>query len=116
MSRDPDDPRAYDRARDAFDELTPEDQARFLLEMAATGVSRGATSISRSLADELENVFGGGGGSSRSSHSGRRGARSDRDAQSDRDESRTSAADEPRSRSRGGPGPAEPPTDAQRSP
>jgi hypothetical protein len=110
MSRDPDDPRAYDRARDAFDELTPEDQARFLMEMAATGVSRGATSISRSLADELENVFGGGGGSSRSSRSGRRGA------QSDRDESRTSAPDEPRSQSHGGPGPAEPPTDAQRSP
>ena len=104
--RDPDDPRAYDRARAAFDELSSEDQARFLLEVTAAGVSRGATRISRTLADELENVFGGSGGSGGGS-SASRSSRRRPGAQHD--------SGEPHDEPRGGPGPAEPPTGAQRS-
>jgi hypothetical protein len=95
MPRDFDDRSAYDRARDAFDELSSEDQARFLMEKTTSAVSRGARTMSRALADELENLFNRAG--------------------PDRERSRASDRREP-SEEKGGPGPAQPPTDAQRAP
>ena len=112
MPNDSGDQRDYDRARDAFDNLKPEDQARFLFETTASAVSRGATNVSRALADELENIF------RKKSRSGS-GKRSGRDAHHARHEassSETSASGNSASEQRDAPGPAEPPTDARQAP
>jgi hypothetical protein len=80
--------RDYDRARDAFDDLDTDEQARFLAETTVSVVARGIQSVSRPLAGELGAFF-----TSPSERSPQR---------------------EPPTETRDGPGPAEPPTSAQR--
>ncbi|PSQ98638.1 MAG: hypothetical protein BRD48_06580 [Bacteroidetes bacterium QS_9_68_14] len=78
----------YDRARDAFDDLDADEQARFLAETTLSAVAQGVRGISHALADELDAFFESASGTSR-------------------------APDDPRPEG-DGPGPAEPPTGAQR--
>lgn len=86
MSRDPQ--RDYDRARDAFDDLDTGDQARFLAETTVAAVSRSVKHVSRALADELDAFF--------------------------EDPAGPARQHEPSTEASDGPGPAEPPTGAQR--
>lgn len=51
---------SFRRAREAFDEMEPEDQAAFLAEATASAVARGAEVFGRTLADEIEQFFEGG--------------------------------------------------------
>lgn len=104
MPQDSDRRRAYERARDAFEDLKPEDQARFLFETTTSAVSRGVVNVSRALADELEDFL-------------RRNPRSNRKDTHRGGESKTSSeASSAADARRDPPGAAEPPTDAQRAP
>ncbi len=48
---------AYQRARDAFDELNIEKKATFLVEAAVSTLARGLASASEALGSEFERVF-----------------------------------------------------------
>ena len=108
MPHDSDRRRAYDRARDSFNDLPPEDQARFLFETTVSALARGAKNASRVLATELEHLFG------NASRADRTHAQSSSDPASS--EGQAGNDTQPPDRSQSSPGPAEPPTDAQRPP
>jgi len=47
---------AYDRARNRFNELNPEEQARFLVEATASSLASGIKKASSMLADGIEDT------------------------------------------------------------
>lgn len=48
---------AYERARDAFDDMKIEDRAVFLIEATVSTIARGIDQAGRAVADELDRLF-----------------------------------------------------------
>ena len=54
---DPSDTTAYEQTRHDFDDLPLEEQARFLIESAASTLARGLEALGRDVAREVETAF-----------------------------------------------------------